>query len=211
MKKQNTLIAIDRDGTLIYDNKLHIGRTNDWETKIKVLPNVKKGISLLRKKLPKAKIYLISNQSGVAIKEFKLLTQERSEKVCNYIKDKLKLDGFISCGHVDKNYVKRRPSHKFINKLICDCSCIKPSPGMINQATKELNWKKEQTAIFVIGDRYIDVKTALNSKGKGIMIPFKNEPKELAKFKKHIKNKKDTYIAKDFLDACKWVISSSFP
>lgn len=205
---KNILIAIDRDGTLIYDNKLHIGHTNSWKKKIRILNNVKKGIKLLRKKLPNAKIYIITNQSGVAIKNFKLFTQERSNDVCNYITEKLSLDGFSNCGKVNLSYVKRRPKYKFIKSLIGNFSCIKPKTGMIKKILKELDWDKEKTKIYVMGDRYIDIKTALNANGKGILIPFRNEPKELSKFKKYIKNKKDTYIAKNFLDACKWIISS---
>lgn len=205
---KNILLAIDRDGTLIYDNKIHLGHTNDWKKKIKILPKVKKGIKLLRTKLPDAKIYMISNQSGVAIKNFKLLTEERSSEVCKYISNKLKLDGYEICDHVKEDYVKRRPKYKFIKKLVCNCSCIKPRSGMITIILKKLNWNKKTTQIYILGDRYIDVKTALNANGVGILIPFKNEPKELNKLKKYIKNKKNTYIAKDFLDACKKIISS---
>lgn len=205
---KNVLIVIDRDGTLIYDNKLHIGHTKDWKKKIKILPYVKKGIKLLRKELPQARLYIISNQSGVAIKNFKLLTEKKSNEVCEYISNKLKLDGYNICGHVKDDYVKRRPKYKFIKKLVCNCSCIKPNTGMITSILKKLNWDPKETTIYILGDRYIDVKTALNINGTGILIPFKNELKELNKFKKYIKNKKNTYIAKHFLDACKKITSS---
>lgn len=204
---KNILIAIDRDGTLTFDKKLHIGHTNDWKKKIKILPKVKEGIKLLRKKTPNAKLYLVSNQSGVAIKNFPLLTQKRADEVCEHVTKKLKLDGFISCGKVNQNYIKRRPQYKFINSLVGNYSCIKPKTGMINQALKELNWGKRETLIYVIGDRYIDVKTGLNAGGFGVLIPFENEPGELEKFERYVKGNKNVFVAKDFLDACKWITS----
>jgi len=210
---KNILICIDRDGTLIYDNKYHLGHQRNWKRLVKFLPKVIDGLKLIKKKLPKAKFVMISNQSGVAIKNYPLLTNKKSEEVCEYIIQKLKLkgvtlDGYEICGHVDKSYVKRRSQYKFDKKLVCNCSCIKPEIGMIREALKKSNWEITETDIYVLGDRYIDVRTGLNAKGHGILIPFKEELGNIERTKRYVKSKdkKKIFIAKDFLDAAKYII-----
>lgn len=210
MVRKNILICIDRDGTLIFDNKLHIGHTNDWKKKVRILPKVVDGIKILRKKFPEVKIYMVTNQSGVAIKNFKLLDRKRSVKVCEFVLEKLKkrgafLDGFEICGYVDKDYFNRRKDkYSFIEEFVGDFSCIKPRTGMIDSVLEKLTWRKKETDIYFIGDREIDVRTGLNAGGYGIIIPFVNEPGEKEKTEK-IKSKR-SYIAKDFLDAVRYVV-----
>lgn len=205
------LICIDRDGTLINDNKYHLGHQKNWKQLVEILPKVTQGIKLLNKKIPNAKLYMISNQSGIAIKNFPLLTKKKSEEVCQYLIDKLKskgakLDGYEICGHVNQNYVRRRPQYKFDKTKICNCNCIKPKIGMVKEILKKLNWKQKETEIYVIGDRYIDVKTGLNANGYGILIPFKGEPGNIQRTKRYTKPKDKTFIAEDFLGAVEYII-----
>jgi histidinol-phosphate phosphatase family protein len=211
MKHSNKtpLILIDRDGTLIFDNKYHLGRTNDWKKKIKFLPGVIKGIKELRK-IPHIKIYMVTNQPGVAIKDFKLLTKERAEQVAQHIEEKLNkrgatIDGHFVCGHASPAYTKKRSQYKFHKKLVCNCTCIKPNFGMVFDALKKEGLKKSGTNIYVIGDRASDVKTALKVKGQGIFVPFKGEKEEIEKINR-IKNEKSIYLAKNFTDATKLII-----
>ena len=81
---KNILVCLDRDGTLIYDNKCNLGSQSDWKKKVKILPGVIKGIKELNK-IPNIKIYMTTNQPGVAVKEFKLLTLKRAHEVCRYV------------------------------------------------------------------------------------------------------------------------------
>ena len=37
---KNLLICVDKDGTLIFDEQYHLGRTDDWKSKVRVLPTV---------------------------------------------------------------------------------------------------------------------------------------------------------------------------
>lgn len=206
MKK--ILIFVDRDGTLIYDKKYHLGRQKNWKSKIRFLPNVIRGLKLLNKNL-KPNIYMITNQPGVAIKNFPLLTLEKAHKVSLYVMKLLKkkgvsLKGYDVCGKAHPSYVKKRSKFEFDKKLIGNFSCIKPRPGMIKTILKNEKLSKKQVKIYVIGDRFSDVKTGLNAKGCGIIVPFKNEPLEKEKVEK-IKNK-NKYIAKNFLDAAKIII-----
>ena len=77
MKK--TIICIDRDGTLIHDTREHLflGRDNDWQKKIQILPHAVEGLRLLNT-IPNSGIYMITNQAGVAISDFPLLTEARA-------------------------------------------------------------------------------------------------------------------------------------
>jgi len=118
--KKNILICIDRDGTLSYDMRYHLGHTNSWKRKIRFLDNIVPGIKKLRK-IKNVKIYMVTNQTGVAIKDFKLLTLQRAHQVCQHIMDKLKdkgaeLDGYEICGKADFAYTKKRSQYKFDKK-----------------------------------------------------------------------------------------------
>jgi histidinol phosphatase-like enzyme len=75
---------------------------------------------------------------------------------------------------------------------------------MVKEALKKSKLNKKNTKIYVIGDRMSDVHTAHNAKSFGIIVPFKNEPSQIAKVKKL--NHKNTHVAKDFLDAAKFII-----
>ena len=78
--KKKLFIFLDRDGTIDYDKKYHLGHQRNWKPKVRILPNVVKGLKILRK-IPGARIYIITNQTGVAIKDFPLLTEKRAREV----------------------------------------------------------------------------------------------------------------------------------
>lgn len=205
MKK--ILIFVDRDGTLIYDKKCHYGSQKNWKALIKICPGIAQGIKLLRK-IPNSKIYMISNQPGVAIKDFPLLTLKRAHEVSKYILNQLKkknskIDGYEICQHASPSYVRKHKQFNFNKKLVDNFSCIKPKPGMINQILKKEKIPRKDVKIYVVGDRESDVKTALNVKGFGILVPFRNQSKEKNKVSK-IKSK-NKYIARNFPDAARFI------
>ena len=47
MKK--TIVCIDRDGTLINDEKFYLGRDDDWQTKVAILPGVIDGLAIINR------------------------------------------------------------------------------------------------------------------------------------------------------------------
>jgi len=206
-KRKNILVCIDRDGTLDYDMRYHLGHQKNWKSKVHLLDNVIKGLKLLRK-IPGVKIHMITNQTGVAIKDFPLLTLERAHEVCKFVMARLKdrsvgLDGYELCGKASVAYTKKRSKYKFHKNLVGNFSCFKPNPGMVNTSLKKEGWTKNNTNIYVIGDRISDVKCGINAGGYGILVPFPNRPEESIKVKK-VKSKKK-YVAKDFLDAVRFI------
>ena len=207
---KNILICIDRDGTLIYDDSYHLGSQKNWKSLIRILPNIIRGLKLLRKNIPESKIYFITNQPGVGIKQFPLLTNKKAHEVCEYILKKFaekgfKFDGYEVCSKASPEYVKRKKGKYTFNKrFVGNYSCIKPKAGMIKSILKKENLLEKDTEIYVVGDRKSDIQTALNINGFGILVPFVNRPEEKNKVKRLKSNK--IYLSKEFLDACKFII-----
>lgn len=202
-----TIICIDRDGTIIYDDKYHLGSTRDWKNKIKILKGVINGLEILNK-IPNAKIYMITNQPGVANKSYPLLTLKKAHEVCKYVVEKIKkkggkLDGYFLCPHAAPEYAKKHKNLEWNKKMVCNCSCIKPNLGMVFDSLKKEGVARKDAKVYVIGDRVSDVKTGINAKGIGILVPFENRSGEDKKVRK-LKNK-NAYVAKDFADAAHYI------
>lgn len=214
MKKNNILLCVDRDGTLIYDEDYHLGKDNYWRSKVKFMPKTVEGMKFLDKNFPDCVCrFIITNQPGVAIQDFKRLTIKRANEVSKEIVNIFKregayFDGFIVCPHVDLSYVEKHPEHKFDKKYVHkECTCFKPNTGMIEEALEKKKLDKKNTHIYIIGDRENDILTALNAKGVGILVPFENRMGEVEKVK-ILKKKfpKQVFIAKDFLGAIQCII-----
>ena len=204
--KKNILICIDRDDTLIYDNKYFLGHTSDWKKKVKLMKGVVQGLKLLNT-LPNTALYMTSNQSGIAI--FPSLTPQRATIVCQYVLNLFKrkgarIDDLIFSRYVTPEYVKAHPKYHFNPHRIREDPWAKPHAGMIKEALKRQGWIRKKTNIYVIGDRASDVQSALNIRGFGILVPAKTEPhqkrKVLALKSKHI------HITKDFLHAARFIV-----
>lgn len=208
--KKNVMICLDRDGTIIYDKKFHLGHTSDWKKKIKILPSVIQGLKLINSQLPEAKIYITTNQPGIAIKEFPLLTKTREKEVNQYIikqieKRGARIDGFIFCGFAHPEYPKLHPQYTFKPELVRDAPCIKPKPGMIFEALHQEGFKKQNTNIYSIGDRAKDSISAINAGGFGILVPFINTPGEKQKLTKKV-SLKHYKVCNSFLNAAKFIV-----
>jgi len=209
---RKTLICIDRDGTLIHDEKYHLflGKDNDWPSKVKILPGVIEGLKKLRN-IPDSSIYMITNQPGVAILDYPLLTLERAHEVCRYVVSKVGemgaiLNGYFMCPHATPEYVRKKPEMNFDAKLVHDCKCLKPALGMIFDALRSENITADNADVYVIGDRASDVLTALNINGFGIFIPFENQPGEEEKVRR-LGDQRRIYIARNMIEAAEFIFN----
>jgi histidinol-phosphate phosphatase family protein len=210
MKK--TLICIDRDGTLIHDTREHLflGRDNDWQEQVGILPHVVEGLRLLNT-IAGVGIYMITNQAGVAISDFPLLTEERAHEVCRYVVAVLKgeganLAGHFLCPHATPEYAARKPDIRFHAHLVHDCHCLKPGLGMVFDALQAEGITPDNADLYVIGDRASDVRTALNLDGIGVLIPFVNEPGESDKVAE-MAQQGQVHVAQDMLAAAEFIVS----
>lgn len=141
MVKSYSLVLLDRDGVINKNPEAYAYVTN-WND-FKFLENSKKAISLLSKKF---KIAIISNQQGIAKN---LMTQNDLEKIHRKMQIEIKKLG----GKINKIYVC---PHKRDT-----CNYRKPNPGMVLEALKDFNTKKD-SALF-LGDSFSDFETAKNA------------------------------------------------
>lgn len=208
MKK--TIICIDRDGTLINDEKFFLGRDDDWQAKVEVLSGVVEGLKKLND-INNSAIYMITNQAGVAIADYPLLTIERAHEVCRHVLARLQelggeINGYFLCPHATPDYAKRKTGVDFHQELVHECHCLKPGLGMVFDALRAEDIALDDTDIYVIGDRLSDVQTALNINGTGILIPFANEPGEEEKVRA-LADQSRIHIAGDLVAAADFIRS----
>jgi len=117
-------------------------------------------------------------------------------------------DGYIVCPHVTPEYANKNKQYKFDKRFVDPkCNCLKPNTGMVEEAFEKKKLNPKNTNVYVIGDRESDVLTALNSRGVGILVPFKNRIEEIKKVEKlKKKHKNQVFIARDFKGAVKCII-----
>jgi len=202
------LVCLDRDGTINNDENYYLGSQDNWKDLVEFLPGVIDGIKLLNS--INSHIFIITNQSSVAIKEFPNFTEKRMHEVNNYILKKLEEEGVIieeciSCPYVNSTYVKKKQGKYTVDEKYVDNSCLdlKPNIGMVEKAKSKLPYEVDQ--IYVIGDRLSDVKVGLNAGGISILVPS-YKTKELDDIEK-VQKLENTYIAKDLLDAANYILS----
>jgi histidinol-phosphate phosphatase family protein len=205
---KKTVVCIDRDGTLINDEKFFLGREEGWQAKVDILPGVVEGLAIINA-VSGAAVYMITNQAGVAIADYPLLTFDRAHEVCRYVIDRLedegaKIAGYFLCPHASHAYVQRKTGVSFHAELVHDCHCLKPGLGMVIDALRAEDVALDETDIYVIGDRLSDVQTALNINGTGILIPFANEPGEAEKVR-GLKDQSRIFIAQDLVEAAGFI------
>lgn len=138
-------VFIDRDGT-INQERHYIYRIEEFE----LIPGAIEALRLLTKN--NIKIYIITNQSGIARGYF---TEEQYLQLTDYMLDIFKKEGVrvekvLYCPHHPEGSV---PEYRK------DCLCRKPNTKLIEDVISEDNYKVDEIAL--IGDKEIDVETGL--------------------------------------------------
>lgn len=157
IKIKKTKIAIlDRDG-VINKNKVnngYIGYEKDfyWEK------GAKKTIKYLKKL--NFKIFVITNQSGIARNFFKYSDVLKLHKSINLKLKKIntKIDGFYFCPHHVDGVIK---------KYSIKCKCRKPETNLFNKIKKNFNIDYDKS--FMVGDQKTDMLFAKKIKIKGFL------------------------------------------
>ena len=160
-------IFLDRDGVLI-ENRLDYIR--DW-SQVKIIPEAIHALS--RTTFRNYKIVIITNQSAVGRG---LILPESADEINRRLVDLIQHQG----GKVDRVYM-------CVHKPDDDCSCRKPRPGLLLQATRELSLDLQRS--WMIGDAWSDVQagqragvrhTVLLRTGRGAEQLLQPCPAELA-------------------------------
>jgi D-glycero-D-manno-heptose 1,7-bisphosphate phosphatase len=183
-------VFLDRDGTI----NEQMGYINHI-CRFQLLPGAAKAI----KKLNDANIpvVIVSNQSGLARGYFpeELLTSVH-EKMIGLLAEKgAHVDGIYYCPHHPEAKEERfRES----------CNCRKPKPGLVLLAAEEMQLDPEKS--FVVGDRWSDIKTAVNCGAKSILVRTgygRGDEQFIGPFQKIQPN----YKAEDLLEAVEIILS----
>ena len=151
---KNKAAFLDRDGTLNID----FGYISSPEMVV-LLPNVIEGLIRLRDM--GFLLVVVSNQSGVARGFFGIddVARINIELLRQVREGGADIDGFYFCPH--------HPTEGFFpNRKTCKCR--KPKPGLVDQATQDLDIDISQS--IVIGDMPSDIELALNLGVMGYLI-----------------------------------------
>jgi D-glycero-D-manno-heptose 1,7-bisphosphate phosphatase len=154
MTKRKPAVFLDRDGTI----NEQMGYINHI-CRFQLLPGAAQAI----KKLNDAHIpvVVVSNQSGLARgyfpEELLVAVHEKMHKLL--AEEGAMVDAIYYCPH--------HPEAKE-DRFRKACDCRKPKPGLILQASKEMGLDPEQS--FVVGDRWSDIKTAVNCGATSILV-----------------------------------------
>jgi len=191
--KKNAAVFLDRDGVINEE----VGYLDNLD-KLKVIPCAYEAIKLINDSGMKAVV--VSNQSGVARE---MITEEFVKKTNDYLQNILRkqgvyIDSFYYCPH--------HPTEgKEPYRQICDCR--KPAPGMFLTAARDLNISLELS--YMIGDRFLDMEAAKKVGIKGVLVRtgYGNELLQDDGPNIETTKAKPDYIAKDILDAVKWILS----
>jgi D-glycero-D-manno-heptose 1,7-bisphosphate phosphatase len=158
----NRAVFLDRDGVineLVYYKEQGIVDSPFTVEQFKPLPWAGDAI----KKLSEAgyKVVIVSNQPGIAKGH---LSEETFRGIVEKMREELaKKEAFID----GEYYCFHHPEAK-VERLKANCECRKPSPGLLFQATKELNIDLSQS--WMIGDGLTDVKAGKNAGCRTILL-----------------------------------------
>lgn len=139
-------LFLDRDGTVIEDRG-HLASPSEAV----LYPD---SIPALLKLQPHFKLFLVTNQSGIAKG---LITREQADAVNSHVVAQLAAAGI----RIERVYVCP-------HQRTDGCECIKPKPFFPREAERDFNLDLARS--YSIGDHGFDVELALNVGGTGLFV-----------------------------------------
>jgi D-glycero-D-manno-heptose 1,7-bisphosphate phosphatase len=150
IKPKVKAVFLDRDGVL---NKSVILNRKPYPPKhlheIELVDGVREGLILLKQN--GFLLIVVTNQPDVSRGTTKI---EIVNTINNYIQQSLGLDEIFCCPHDNSD----------------NCSCRKPKPGMILEASAK--WNIDLKKSFLIGDRWRDIEAGKNAGLKTILLDY---------------------------------------
>ncbi len=180
---KNLAVFLDRDGTINEE----MGYINHL-SRFVLLPRSAAAIRRLNE--AGLKVVVVTNQSGAARGYF---APSLVEEVHARMKELLRAEG----AWVDAIYACLHGPDQ-------GCPCRKPKPGLIAQAARDLGLDLGRS--YLVGDRYMDIQTAINGGVQGILVLTGYGRGEF----EHQSGSwpvPPVYIADDLLDAAEWIIA----
>ncbi len=177
-------IFLDRDGTLIEDQKYDFNPSN-----VHLLDGVAEGLRELKQ--AGYRLVVVTNQSGVARGLFdEARVREMHIRLADILAESgLTIDAFYYCPHHAEGCV---PDYSV------ECDCRKPKPGMILDAARDLQLELAES--WMVGDICDDVEAGQRAGCKTVLIDG-NGTAGLAK-----NGCRPTHVARDFHQAAKLIL-----
>ena len=155
-------VFVDRDGVLndlVYNPEDGQLSSPVSSRQLRVFPYVADAVEALKKL--GFEVIVISNQPGVAKRQFTLAEHEKmNEKIRREIaKEGASFDAEYYCLHHPNALIKKY-------KVVCDCR--KPKPGLLLMAAKERGL--DLKASYFVGDALVDVKAGRAAGCRTIMV-----------------------------------------
>jgi D-glycero-D-manno-heptose 1,7-bisphosphate phosphatase len=172
----NKAIFLDRDGTINED----VGYFCSME-QFRLIPKALDALKLLNNHF---KLFIVTNQSGVARKIF---SESNLVLFNKQVEDLLRDNGIVIqqtyyCPHLPRDH----------------CRCHKPSPYFLNKARQE--YDIDLTQSFVIGDHPHDIKMATTAGTRSIYVLTGHGEKH-----RHELVQRPDLIAKNIYEAAQWI------
>jgi D-glycero-D-manno-heptose 1,7-bisphosphate phosphatase len=163
MQEKERAVFVDRDGVLndlVYNEDEGNVVSPFSARQLRVFPFVPAAIKALRAELG-FRVIVISNQPGVAKRQFTLAELERmNAKIRKALVARgTRLDGEYYCLHHPE---------ALISKYKASCDCRKPKPGLLLRAAKENHLDLPKS--YFVGDGLIDVKAGKSAGCKTILV-----------------------------------------
>ncbi|MDD5722116.1 MAG: HAD family hydrolase [Syntrophales bacterium] len=184
MEQKIGAVFLDRDGTINEE----VGYLDSLE-KLRIFPAAFDAVRMINES--GMKVVVVTNQSGVARGFFdEIFVKTVHEHMRKIFKDRgAFIDRFYYCPH--------HPTEGMGRYRIA-CTCRKPEPGMLLQASADLDI--DLPASYVVGDAARDIGLANRCGASGILVRT-GYGKEVAPSEIHA-----AYIAEDILDAARWIL-----
>lgn len=182
-------VFLDRDGTI----NEQMGYINHL-SRFRLLPRVGEAIRLLNEQ--NVPVVVVSNQSGVARGYFPISLLEE-------VHDKMSRMLARQGAHVDGIYVCPHHPQAERSEYATQCDCRKPKPGLLIRAARELNLDLVHS--YVVGDRWVDLKTAVNCNAAPILVLTGYGKGDLAYIGPH-EIIQPLFVAEDLYEAVQWIL-----
>jgi len=174
-------VFLDRDGTIICDRPgYYLRRAEDLRVYKKTVPALKKLRAL------GFKLFVVTNQSGVARKFFTLKTARQiNKKLADSLKKTgAEIDALRFCPHAPDG----------------GCRCRKPKPALGLELIKKFGVSPSLS--YMVGDKKSDVDFGKNLSLKTVLVKTGHGKSQLLK---HGRALKPDYSAPDILAAANWI------
>ena len=184
MRKNNGAVFLDRDGTINEE----VGYLDSLE-KLRIFPAAFDAVRMINE--AGMKVVVVTNQSGVARGFF-------DETFLKTVHEHMRKTFQGRGAFIDRFYYCPHHPTEGIGRYRVSCGCRKPEPGMLLQASEELDI--DLSASYVVGDTARDMESAIRVGATGILVKTgygRNvAPSEI----------RVAYRAEDILDAAQWIL-----